>query len=80
MVAPATLQGGYACSALPGPFDVVPVNDQRVFVTDRRVPVGMGVGLGSFPSLMGMLVVLVMDMEMVVTKARMDVLGLDRIS
>ena len=59
---------------------MVPVNDQRVLVTDRHVPVGMGVGLGSFPSLMGMLVVLVMDMEMFVAKAGMDVLDLDRIS
>src|SRR4051812_5106411 len=67
------------CSAMAGPLDVVPVDDQRVLMTDRRVPVRMGVRFRPFPILMGVLVVLVMDMEVFVPEGHMDMLDLDRI-
>ena len=41
---------------------MMPVNDQRVLVADRRMPVRMGVRFRTFPALMGVLVVLVVDM------------------
>ena len=65
---------------MAGPFDVVPVDDQRVLMTDRRVPVRMGVRFRPFPTLMGVLVVLVMDMEVFVPEGHMDMLDLDRIT
>ena len=65
---------------MAGPFDVMPVDDQRVLMTDRRVPVGMGMRFRPFPALMGMLMVLVMDVEVIVSEGHMDMLDLDRIS
>ena len=59
---------------------MVPVDDQRMLMTDRSVPVRMGMRFRPFPTLMGMLVVLVMDMEVFVPEGHMDVLDLYRIS
>ena len=64
---------------MAGPFDVMPVDDQRVLMTDRRVSVRMGMRFRPFPALMGMLVVFVMDMEVFVPEGHMDMLDLDRI-
>ena len=61
---------------MAGPFDVMPVDDQRVLMTDRGVPVRVGVRFRPFPSLMSMLVVLVMDMNVLVPKRHMDMLDL----
>jgi hypothetical protein len=61
---------------MPGPFHMMPVDDQRMLVADRRVPVRMGVRLRSFPALMGVLVMLVMDVEMFVPKRPVDMLDL----
>src|SRR4051794_19307563 len=67
-------------SSLAWPFDMVPVDDQRMLMTDRGVPVRMGVRFRPFPPLMGMLVVLVMNMEVFVPEGHMDVLDLYCIS
>src|SRR4051812_49525695 len=67
---------GMLGSAVPGPFDVMPVDDQRVLMTDRRMPVGMGVRLRPLPTLVGMLMVFVMDMEVIVPESHMDMLDL----
>ena len=64
---------------MAGPFDVMPVDDQCVLMTDRRVPVRMGMRFRPFPTLMGVLVVLVMDMEVLVPEGHMDMLDLYRI-
>jgi hypothetical protein len=61
---------------MPGPFHVMPVDDQRVLVADRRVPVRMGVRFRSFPALMGVLVMLVVDVEMFVPERPVDMLDL----
>ena len=58
----------------------MPVDDQRVLVADRRVPVRMGVRFRSFPALMDVLVVFVVDVEVFVPKRPMDMLDLDRIA
>ncbi len=47
-----------------------------MLVADRRVPVRMGVRLWTFPAFMGVLVVLVMDVEMFVPKRPVDMLDL----
>ena len=65
---------------MAGPFDVMPVDDQRVLMTGRRVPVGVGVRFRPFPALMGVLVVLVMDVEVIVPEGHMDMLDLYCIS
>ena len=67
-------------SARAGPFDVMPGDDQRVLMTDRRVPVRMGVRFRPFPALMGVLVVLVMDVDVIVPEGHMDMLDLYRIT
>ena len=58
----------------------MPVDDQRVLVADRRVPVRMGVRFRSFPALMDVLVVLVVDVEVFVPERAVDMLDLDRIA
>jgi hypothetical protein len=65
---------------MPGPFHVVPVDDQRVLVADRRVPMRMGVRFRTFPALMGVLVVLVVDMEVFVPERLVDMFDFDSIA
>jgi hypothetical protein len=56
------------------------VDHKRVAMLYAMVPVRMGVWLRPLPTFMFMLVMLVMDMEVLVPKVRMDMLNLDRVS
>ena len=65
---------------MTAPFDVVPVDNQRMLMTDRRMPVRMSVRFRPLPTLMGVLVMLVMDVEVFVPEGHMNMLDLYRIS
>ena len=58
----------------------MPVDDQRMLMADRCVPMRMGVRFRTLPALMGVLVVLVMDVEMFVSERPVDMLDFDRIA
>ena len=55
------------------------IDHERVTMLDVMVPVRMGVRLRPLPAFMFMLVMLIMDMEVFMPKARMDMLDLDRV-
>ena len=59
------------------PHLMVKVDNVRVFVLEGRVPVGMAMRLLSFPALVYVLMVLVMDMEVPVLKRLVQVLHFD---
>jgi hypothetical protein len=67
-------------SAPSGPLNVVSVDDEGMGMAHWSVPVRMGVRLRPFPAFMFMLVMFVMDMEVFVPEARMDMLDRDRVS
>ena len=53
---------------------MVKVDNVRVFVFQRSVPVGMTMGLRSFPSLVLMAMVVIMDMQVLVLERAVQVL------
>ena len=59
------------------PHLMVKVDNVRVFVLEGSVPVGMAMRLLSFPTLVCVLMVLVMDMEVPVLKRLVQVLHFD---
>ena len=59
------------------PHLMVKVDNVRVFVLEGSVPVGMAMRLLSFPALVCVLMVLVMDMEVPVLKRLVQMLHFD---
>ena len=80
MRAAAASAGGESTLLTAGPHGVVEIDDVAVLVFQGLVPVRMAVRLRSFPTLVRVLVVLVVDMQVLVIEGLVQVLQIGGIA